>query len=85
MTIGLPDEEKTRLGVVTPLHMLAFDHRASFTRGLFGIEGTPSSEQRRRIADSKLLIFEGLQQAVISGAPAANAYRVISSWPTVTT
>jgi hypothetical protein len=26
------------------LYMLAFEHRASFQKGLLGIEGTPSSE-----------------------------------------
>jgi myo-inositol catabolism protein IolC len=53
--------------------MLAFDQRASFTAGLFGIEGTPSAEEVARIADSKRVIFEGLQLAVVDGAPMASA------------
>ena len=53
--------------------MLAFDQRASFTAGLFGIEGTPSVEEVARIADAKRVIFEGLQLAVVDGAPMASA------------
>jgi myo-inositol catabolism protein IolC len=49
--------------------MLAFDHRASFQKGLFGIEGTPSPEERARISQSKQIIFEGLRRAVEQGAP----------------
>jgi len=38
------------LGYDRNLHMLAFDHRASFQKDLFGIEGTPSSEEEAREA-----------------------------------
>ena len=31
------------LGYDRSLYMLTFDHRASFQKGLFGIDGTPSS------------------------------------------
>jgi len=51
------------------LDMLAFGHRASFQKGLFGIEGTPSSEEASRIAESKQIIFDGLRRAVEEGAP----------------
>jgi myo-inositol catabolism protein IolC len=57
----------------TSLFMLAFDQRSSFKVGLFGIEGTPTPEEAARIADSKRVIFEGLQLAVIDGAPMASA------------
>jgi len=57
----------------TSLFMLAFDQRSSFAVGLFGIEGAPTPEQVARIADSKQVIFEGLQLAVIKGAPMASA------------
>jgi myo-inositol catabolism protein IolC len=60
-------------GSDSTLFMLAFDQRASFTAGLFGIEGTPTTEEVARIADSKRVIFEGLQLAVIDGAPMASA------------
>ena len=53
------------------LYILAFDHRGSFQKKFFGIEGEPDSEQTAMIADAKHLIFEGLQQAVAAGADAA--------------
>jgi 5-dehydro-2-deoxygluconokinase len=50
------------------LYILAFDHRGSFQRKFFGIEGEPDPEQTAIIADAKHLIFEGMLQAVSSGA-----------------
>jgi myo-inositol catabolism protein IolC len=57
------------LGYDRNLYMLAFDHRASFQKGLFGVEGTPSPEERARIEQSKQIIFDGLRQAIEEGAP----------------
>jgi myo-inositol catabolism protein IolC len=53
------------------LYILAFDHRGSFQKKFFGIEGAPDDEQTAIIADAKHLIFEGLLQAVAEGADAA--------------
>src|SRR5260370_901891 len=50
------------------LSILAFDHRGSFQKKFFGIEGDPDPEQTAIIADAKHLIFEGLLQAVGAGA-----------------
>jgi myo-inositol catabolism protein IolC len=50
------------------LYILAFDHRGSFQKKFFGIEGAPDAEQTAIIADAKHLIFEGLLQAVSDGA-----------------
>jgi myo-inositol catabolism protein IolC len=50
------------------LYILAFDHRGSFQKKFFGIEGEPDSEQTAIIADAKHLIFEGMLQAVGAGA-----------------
>jgi myo-inositol catabolism protein IolC len=63
------DSRWENLGYDRSLYMLAFDHRASFQKGLFGIEGTPSPEERARISQSKQIIFEGLRRAVEQGAP----------------
>jgi myo-inositol catabolism protein IolC len=52
------------------LYILAFDHRGSFQKKFFGIEGAPDAEQTAIIADAKHLIFEGLLEAVASGADA---------------
>ncbi len=56
------------LGYDQKLYVLAFDHRGSFQKKFFGIEGEPDSEQTAIIADAKHLIYEGLLQAVGAGA-----------------
>ncbi len=52
------------------LYILAFDHRGSFQKNMFGIQGDPTPEETERIADSKRLIFEGMLEAVSRGAQA---------------
>ena len=52
------------------LYVLAFDHRGSFQKKMFGIEGDPTPEQIETIADAKRLIFEGMQEAVARGVEA---------------
>src|SRR5467141_4049413 len=61
------------LGYDQKLYILAFDHRGSFQKKFFGIEGEPDPEQTAIIADAKHLIFEGMLQAVAAGADAATA------------
>ena len=60
-----------RPGYEQKLYILAFDHRGSFQKKFFGIDGEPDPEQTAIIADAKHLIFEGLLQAVAAGAEAA--------------
>ena len=55
------------LGYDGKLYILAFDHRGSFQKKMFGIEGDPTPEQTDQIADAKRLIFEGMEQAVERG------------------
>jgi 5-dehydro-2-deoxygluconokinase len=50
------------------LYILAFDHRGSFQKKFFAIDGEPDLEQTAIIADAKHLIFEGMLQAVGVGA-----------------
>jgi myo-inositol catabolism protein IolC len=59
------------LGYDQKLYVLAFDHRGSFQKKFFGIQGEPDAEQTAIIADAKHLIFEGMLQAVGSGADAS--------------
>jgi myo-inositol catabolism protein IolC len=56
------------LGYDGPLYILAFDHRGSFQKKMFGIEGDPIPGESETIADAKRLIFEGMLEAVIRGA-----------------
>jgi myo-inositol catabolism protein IolC len=55
------------LGYDGKLYILAFDHRGSFQKKMFGIEGDPSPEQTETISDAKHLIFEGMVKAVDAG------------------
>jgi myo-inositol catabolism protein IolC len=56
------------LGYDGKLYILAFDHRGSFQKKMFGIEGDPTAEQTATIADAKHLIFEGMIKAVETGS-----------------
>jgi myo-inositol catabolism protein IolC len=58
------------LGYDGKLYILAFDHRGSFQKKMFGIEGDPTPEQTEQIADAKRLIYEGMEESVKRGAEA---------------
>ena len=55
------------LGYDGKLYILAFDHRGSFQKKMFGIEGDPTPEETETIADAKHLIFEGMLKAAERG------------------
>jgi myo-inositol catabolism protein IolC len=57
------------LGYDKPLYILAFDHRGSFQKKFFGVEGEPNAEQTATIADAKTVIYEGAKQALAEGVP----------------
>jgi myo-inositol catabolism protein IolC len=59
------------LGYDGKLYILAFDHRGSFQKKMFGIEGDPTPEQTKTIDDAKLLIYEGIDEGVKRGAQAS--------------
>jgi 5-dehydro-2-deoxygluconokinase len=52
------------LGYDGKLYILAFDHRGSFQKKMFGIEGDPTPEETATISDAKHLIYEGMVKAV---------------------
>src|SRR3954468_3448584 len=68
-----PHHRRTRmaLGYDGKLYILAFDHRGSFQKKMFGIEGEPTAEETEQISDAKHLIFEGMLVAVERGVDAA--------------
>jgi myo-inositol catabolism protein IolC len=57
------------LGYRKRLFLLAFDHRASFEKGLFGATPPLSTEVRDSIVKVKEIIFEANQLAVEAGTP----------------
>lgn len=58
------------LGYDRKLYVLAFDHRGSFQKKMFGIDGDPTPEQTATITDAKKLIYEGMELAVERGVDA---------------
>jgi myo-inositol catabolism protein IolC len=65
------------LGYDEKLYILAFDHRGSFQKNMFGIQGDPTPDDIETISDAKRLIFEGALLAVGDGAePAATGILV---------
>jgi myo-inositol catabolism protein IolC len=61
------------LGYDRKLYILAFDHRGSFQKKMFGIEGDPTPDETRTITDAKRLVFEGMEKAVERGLDATTA------------
>jgi myo-inositol catabolism protein IolC len=61
------------LGYEGDLYILAFDHRGSFQKKMFGISGAPSPEQTEKISDAKSVIFEGFRKAISEGAPKSSS------------
>ncbi len=55
------------LGYDGKLYILAFDHRGSFQKKMFGIAGDPTPEETATIADAKRLIYEGMALAADRG------------------
>src|SRR4051812_23258248 len=58
------------LGYDGKLYILAFDHRGSFQKKWFAIEGEPTEADIRRITDAESLVYEGLEAALGDGADA---------------
>ena len=73
--------EGERIGVGTryelsadsPLFILAMDHRASFGRVLFGVEGTPTEAELTKMRNAKMVIYEGASQATTDPLPTGRA------------
>jgi 5-dehydro-2-deoxygluconokinase len=61
------------VGYDKPLYVLPFDHRGSFQTKMFGWKGALTPEQTAEIADTKKVVYEGLQDALAAGVPRAKA------------
>jgi myo-inositol catabolism protein IolC len=61
------------LGYQQSLDIVAFDHRSSFSKGLFGASAPVPPEVRTRIRDTKEVIFEGFLEAIARGVPRRRA------------
>ena len=61
------------LGYDQQLFILAFDHRGSFQKKMFGIAGDPNPEETAKIIDAKAVIAAGFAKALEEGAQAGTA------------
>jgi myo-inositol catabolism protein IolC len=52
---------------VSPLFVLAMDHRESFARTLFGVTGEPTDTDLVKMRDAKQVIYEGARLATADG------------------
>jgi 5-dehydro-2-deoxygluconokinase len=55
------------IGFDKPLYVLPFDHRATFSKNMFGWQGPLSTEQTAQIAAAKEVIFDAFKAAVAGG------------------
>ena len=62
-----------KIGYDKPLYVLPFDHRATFSKNMFGWRGQLTAEQTAEIAAVKQVIYDGFQNAVAGGVPKARA------------
>jgi myo-inositol catabolism protein IolC len=56
----------------SPLFILAMDHRTSFARVLFGVDGAPTEAEQTKMRDAKMVIYEGACLAVADGLTAGH-------------
>jgi 5-dehydro-2-deoxygluconokinase len=61
------------IGYDKQLYVLPFDHRATFSKTMFGWQGPLTPEQTQKITDVKQVIYEAFKAAVASGVPKEHA------------
>ena len=62
-----------RFGYNQPLYLLPFDHRHSYLTGMFHLDPPLTADQRRAVAESKEVIYDGFRNALGLGVPTASA------------
>jgi myo-inositol catabolism protein IolC len=66
-------ENIRRFGYDQPLYLLPFDHRHSYMTEMFHLEPPLTADQRRAVAHSKEVIYDGFRQALNLGVPTGAA------------
>jgi 5-dehydro-2-deoxygluconokinase len=61
------------IGYDKPLYVLPFDHRATFSKSMFGWQGPLSQEQAEQIGALKQVIYDAFKSAVAGGIPKERA------------
>ena len=68
LEIDKPHKEMTmKIGYDKPLYVLPFDHRATFSKTMFGSQGPLSQEQADQIGAVKQVIYDAFKAAVAGG------------------
>jgi 5-dehydro-2-deoxygluconokinase len=57
------------IGYDKPLYVLPFDHRATFSKNMFGWQEPLSADQTAQVAEVKQVIYDGFKAAVAGGVP----------------
>jgi myo-inositol catabolism protein IolC len=58
-----------KIGYDNPLYVLPFDHRATFSKTMFGWQGPLNQEQADQIGAVKQVIYDAFKAAVAGGVP----------------
>jgi myo-inositol catabolism protein IolC len=61
------------IGYDRPLYVLPFDHRATFSKNMFGWKGQLTAQQTAEIAAVKQVIYDAFQDAVAGSVPKERA------------
>ena len=61
------------VGYDKPLYVLPFDHRATFSKNMFGWKEPLTREQTAEVAAAKTVIYDAFKAAVAGGVPKARA------------
>jgi 5-dehydro-2-deoxygluconokinase len=61
------------IGYDKPLYVLPFDHRATFSKNMFGWQGPLTADQTAQIAAIKEVIYDAFKAAVAGGVPKEHA------------
>jgi 5-dehydro-2-deoxygluconokinase len=67
--MDLQEEMTMTIGYDKPLYVLPFDHRATFSKNMFGWKGPLSPGQTAEIAAAKQVIYDAFKAAVADGVP----------------
>jgi 5-dehydro-2-deoxygluconokinase len=61
------------IGYDRPLYVLPFDHRATFSKNMFGWKGALTPQQTAEVAAVKQVIYDAFKAAVAGGVPKEHA------------
>src|SRR5205085_1079990 len=72
-SVTTEEEAEMKVGYDKPLYVLPFDHRATFSKTMFGWTGTLTPEQTAQIAAVKQIIYDAFKKAIAEGVPKERA------------